>query len=138
MRGWQAGPRRNISGASGFLPGCALEHLSKCSPTLFWLRKSHVLQEAHSQLEEGIQGPGSPQEPSLASVLRYTYSCHEHCLRIWFGPSPWQDLRPGPRVPRWLADIRAVCLSPHAPGVGGWQEGLCCRSFLHIFTKGAS
>lgn len=132
--------------ASGFLPGCALEHLSKCSPqtpALPRLLKSHVLQEAHSQLEERIQGPGSLQESSLSSILRHTYSCHEHCLRIWFGTlslaASAGDLWPGPRMPRWLADICAVCLSQHAPGVRGWQEALCPRSLLHIYIhQGAS
>lgn len=105
--------------------------LSKCPPTPArpQLLKSLVLQKTDSQLEERIQGPGSLQESSLSSILRHTYSCHEHCLRIWFGTlslvaSAW-GLQPGPWMPRQLADICAVCRSRHAPGVRGWQEDLC-------------
>lgn len=84
-------------------------------------------------------GPWPLQESSLSSILRHTYSCHEHCLGIWFGTlslaATARDLWPGPQMPRWLADMCAVCRSRHAPDVRGWQEALFPRSLLHIFTK---
>lgn len=125
---------------------CQAVRLNTCQsapPALPLLLKPHVLQEARSQLEERIQGPGSLQESSLSSILRHTHSCHEHCLRIWFGTlalaaAAW-GLRPGPWVPRQLADMCAICLSRHAPGVRGWRkisaEDPSCMYPPRRFTK---
>lgn len=125
--------------ASGFLPGCALEHPSKCSPRPPPASKIPCPPRSPQPAGGENSGPWLPSGIQPASILRHTYSCQEHCLRIWFGTlslaASAGDLRPGPRMPRWLADICAVCLSRHAPGVRGWQEALCPRSLLHIFTK---